>query len=116
MYAASLVVAAARASWTSSSRARKKSTKSSTSAKRCDGNCRSLKVDNHPLRKLPFPRLSIVPSAPEQPLADQDRDDGMYRGARDYPLSAYAYLDYAKVEDNAHNASNYDAAEALDMN
>ena len=73
-------------------------------------------VDNHPSRKLPSPRPSMVPSAPEQPLADQDRDDGMYRSARDYPLSAYAYLDYAEVEDNAHNAANYDAAEALDMN
>ena len=73
-------------------------------------------VDNHPSRKLPSPRLSIVPSVSEQSAEDQDRDDGMYRSARDYPLGAYAYLDYAEVEDNAHNASHYDAAEALDMN
>lgn len=73
-------------------------------------------VDNHPSRKLPSPRLSIVPSVPEQSAEDKDRDDGMYRSARDYPLGAYAYLGYAEVEDNAHNASHYDAAEALDMN
>lgn len=70
-------------------------------------------VDNYPSRKLPSPRL---PSVAEQSVDDLDRDDGKYRSARDYPLSAYAYLDYAEVENIAHNAANYDAAEALDMN
>jgi hypothetical protein len=73
-------------------------------------------VDFHPSRKAPAPKLFIVPSALEQSAEDQDRDDGKYRSARDYPLSAYSYLDYAEVENNAHNAANYDAAEALDMN
>ena len=73
-------------------------------------------IDNHPSRTAPAPKLFIVPSVPEQSVEDQDRDDGRYRSARDYPLNVYAYLDYAEVENNAHNAANYDAAEALDMN
>ncbi len=73
-------------------------------------------VDNHPSRKAPSLKLFSVPSAPEQSEEDQDRDDGKYRSARDYPLGVYSYLDYAEVENNAHNAANYDAAEVLDMN
>ena len=73
-------------------------------------------VDNHFLRKAASPKLPSVPSVPDQSAEDQDRDDGKYRSARDYPIGAYSYLDYAEVENNAHNAANYDAAEALDMN
>ena len=73
-------------------------------------------VDNHPSRKAPAPKLFIVPRVLEQSVEDQDRDDGKYRSARDYPLNVYSYLEYAEVENNAHNAANYDAAEALDMN
>ena len=73
-------------------------------------------VDNHPPRKALSPKLFTVHSVPEQSAEDQDRDDGKYRSARDYPLGVYSYLDYAEVENNAHNAANYDAAEALDMN
>lgn len=74
-------------------------------------------VDNHfPTRKAPSPNLSIVPSAPEYMVEDQDHDEGKYRAARDYPIGLFSYLDYADVEKNAHNAANYDAAEALDMN
>ena len=73
-------------------------------------------VDNRSSRKLPSPKLFIVPRMPEPSVEDQDRDDGKYRSARDYPLNFYSYLEYAEVEDNAHNAANYDAAEALDMN
>ena len=72
-------------------------------------------VDNPRSQKAPSPKLFIVPNVPEQSLEDQDRDDGKYRSARDYPLNVYSYLDYAEVENNAHNAANYDAAEALDM-
>lgn len=53
---------------------------------------------------------------PEPSVEDQDRNDGRYRSARDYPLTIYSYLEYAEVEDNARNAANYDAAEALDLN
>ena len=73
-------------------------------------------VDNHRLRKAASPKPFRVPSVPDQSAEDQDRDDGKYRSARDYPLGAYSYLEYAEVENNAHNAANYDAAEALDMN
>ena len=73
-------------------------------------------VDNHPSRKAPSRKPFCVSNVPEQSVEDQDRDDGKYRSARDYPLNAYSYLDYAEVENNAHNAANYDAAEALDMN
>ena len=73
-------------------------------------------VNNRPSRKLPSPKLFIVPRMPEPSVEDQDRDDGKSRSARDYPLNFYSYLEYAEVEDNAHNAANYDAAEALDMN
>ena len=73
-------------------------------------------VDNHLLRKAASPKLFSVPSVPDQSAEDQDRDDGKYRSARDYPLGVYSYLDYSEVENNAHNAANYDAAEALDMN
>ncbi len=73
-------------------------------------------VDNNLLRKAASPKLSSVPSLPDQSAEDQDRDDGKYRSARDYPLGVYSYLEYAEVENNAHNAANYDAAEALDMN
>ncbi len=70
-------------------------------------------VNNHSSRQVPSPKLFSVP---EQSTEDQDRDDGKYRSARDYPLNDFAYLEYAEVENNAHNAANYDAAEALDMN
>ena len=73
-------------------------------------------VDNRPSRKLPSPNRFILPRMPEPSVEDQDRDDGRYRSARDYPLNVYSYLEYAEVEDNAHNPDNYDAAEALDMN
>ena len=73
-------------------------------------------IDNHPLLKAPSPKNFTIPGAREQSAEDQDRDDGKYRSARDYPLNTYAYLEYAEVENNAHNAANYDAAEALDMN
>ncbi len=73
-------------------------------------------INNHSLLKKPSPKNFTVPSAREQSPEDQDRDDGKYRSARDYPLGAYAYLEYAEVENNAHNAANYNAAEALDMN
>ncbi len=73
-------------------------------------------VDNHFLRKAASPKPFSVPSVPDQSAEDQDRDDGKYRSARDCPLGAYSYLEYAEVENNAHNAANYDAAEALDMN
>ena len=73
-------------------------------------------VDNHSSRKVPSPKLFSVPRLPEQSVEDQDRDDGKYRSARDYPLNDFSYLEYAEVENNAHNAANYDAAEALDMN
>ena len=73
-------------------------------------------VDMHRSRKATSPQRSTASKVPEQSVEDQDRDDGKYRSARDFPLSAYSYLDYAEVENNAHNAANYDAAEALDMN
>ena len=73
-------------------------------------------VDFHPSRKAAWPKPFSVRGMPDQSAEDQDRDDGKYRSARDYPLNAYSYLDYAEVENNAHNAANYDAAEALDMN
>ena len=73
-------------------------------------------VDNHSPPKVPSSGLFIVPRVPAQSVEDEDRDDGKYRSARDYPLHVYSYLDYAEVENNAHNAANYDAAEALDMN
>ncbi len=74
-------------------------------------------VDKHfPPRKAATPTLSIVPSAQKYMGEDQNHDEGKYRIARDYPVGVYSYLDYAEVEENAHNAANYDAAEALDLN
>ncbi|MCY7387008.1 MAG: hypothetical protein LH481_02935 [Burkholderiales bacterium] len=73
-------------------------------------------VDKHPSRKVASAKLFNVHRLPDQSVEDQDRDDGKYRSARDYPLNVYAYLDYSEVENNAHNAANYNAAEALDMN
>ena len=74
-------------------------------------------VDNHfPPRKAPAPNLSIVPSAQTNMGEDQNHDEGKYRSARDYPVGVYSYLDCAEVEKIAHNAANYDAAEALDLN
>lgn len=72
-------------------------------------------VNNHTPPKAPSPELFIVPRVPAPSVDDEDRDDGKYRSARDYPLSVYSCLDYAEVEDNADNAANDDAAEALDM-
>lgn len=47
---------------------------------------------------------------------DADHETGMYRSARDYPLHDFAHVEFAEVEENAHNPAYYDAAEALDMN
>ena len=68
-----------------------------------------------PARKAPSPNLSAVLRAPEFSGGEQDHGEGRYRGARDYPMDTYAYLEYAEVESNAHNAAYYDAAEALDL-
>ena len=46
---------------------------------------------------------------------DADHETGMYRSARDYPLRNFAYLEFAEVEEHAHNPACYDAAEALDL-
>ena len=74
-------------------------------------------VDNHfRSRKAPPLKLSIVPSAPEDRREYRNHDEGRHRVSRDYPTGVYAYLEYAEVEQNAHNAANYDAAEALDLN
>ncbi|MEO8102176.1 MAG: hypothetical protein ABI790_06605 [Betaproteobacteria bacterium] len=74
-------------------------------------------VDNHfPSRKSPPHQLSIVPSAQEFLEVDSHRDEGRYRSAQDYPIGVFSYLDYAEVEKSAHDAANYDAAEALDSN
>lgn len=72
-------------------------------------------VDNRfPSLKAPSTSLS-VPDTPEHTGEDRNHDEGKYRLARDYPVGLYSYLDYAEVEENAHNVANYDAAEALDM-
>lgn len=74
-------------------------------------------VDTHfPPRKASPPKLSIVPSAPVDRREDQNPDQGKYRVSREYSSDVYSYLEYAEVEKNAHNAANYDAAEALDLN
>ena len=65
-------------------------------------------------RDLPHP--GITARAAARSAEDADHETGMYRSARDYPLHDFAYLEFAEVEENAHNAANYDAAEVLDMN
>jgi hypothetical protein len=67
-------------------------------------------------RKTPASDLSDVPGAQKNVEEDPYHDEGRYRAARDYPVGVYSYLDYAEVENNAHNVANYDAAEALDLN
>ena len=47
---------------------------------------------------------------------DADHETGMFRSVRDYPLHNFAYLEFAEVEESAHNPAYYDAAEVLDMN
>ena len=72
-------------------------------------------INNHfPSVNMP-PQLSVVVGATEQLGDDHHLDEGRYRSARDYPLDDFAYLEIAEVEQNAHNAAYYDAAEALDM-
>ncbi len=74
-------------------------------------------VDNHfPARKASPPNLSVVPSAQLFLEVDPHHDEDKYHSAYDYPVGMFSYLDYAEVEKNAHNAANYDAAEALDLN
>ena len=71
--------------------------------------------DNHfPSVKAP-PQPSVVARARDGVAKDHHLDEGRYRSARDYPPDDFAYLEIAEVEENAHNAAYYDAAEALDM-
>lgn len=75
-------------------------------------------IVGHPVpsvKALPH-ELSIVPSAQQFLEVDPHHDKGKYRSGQDYPIGVFSYLDYAEVEKNAHNAANYDAAEALDLN
>ena len=58
---------------------------------------------------------SVVFGATERLGDNHHLDEGRYRSGRDYPLDDFAYLEIAEVEENAHNAAYYDAAEALDM-
>ena len=72
-------------------------------------------INNHfPSVSVPT-RPSVVVGASERLGEDHHLDEGRYRSARDYPLDDFAYLEIAEVEQNAHNAAYYDAAEALDM-
>ena len=66
------------------------------------------------MKKRPHP--GIVARAGARPAEDEDHETGMYRSARDYPIHDFAYLEFAEVEENAHNPAYFDAAEALDMN
>ena len=63
---------------------------------------------------VPF-QSSVVFGATKRLEDDHHLDEGRYRSGRDYPLDDFAYLEIAEVEENAHNAAYYDAAEALDM-
>ncbi len=63
------------------------------------------------------PRDAVITSrAAMHPAEDADHETGMYRSARDYPIHDFAYLEFAEVEENAHNSAYYDAAEKLDLN
>ena len=72
-------------------------------------------VDNHFPAESVSARPSVVVGASERLGDDHHLDESRYRSARDYPLDDFSYLELAEVEQNAHNAAYYDAAEALDM-
>ena len=72
-------------------------------------------IDNHLPSVKASPQMSVVVGAWDRFGEDHHLDEGRYRSARDYPLDDFAYLEIAEVEENAHNAAYYDAAEALDM-
>ena len=57
----------------------------------------------------------IVAAATGHYADDPEEVEGVYRSVRDDHLDVFSSVEIAEVEENAHNAAYYDAAEALDM-